>query len=78
MIQKNQKCCDNLIKKETKKKKYMDNYVHAKIDPKLQKMSKTWVLNIIIHEGLRENIQGGFIRFQKKFISYILIRVIVR
>ena len=30
--------CDNLMKKETNKKKYIDNYVHAKIDPKLQNM----------------------------------------
>ena len=37
--QKHRKCCDNLIKKETKKK-YTDNDVHAKVDPKFQKVFK--------------------------------------
>ena len=47
--QKNRKCCDNLINKETKKH-YMDNYVHANINPELEKMSKIKILRIILHE----------------------------
>ena len=58
--------CDNLMKKETNKKKYIDNYVHAKIDPKLQNMSKVQVLRMVLHEGMQKNIQGGFVEFQKK------------
>ena len=44
----NRKCCDYLIKKETKEKIYTDNYLHAKIEPKLQKMIKVQVLIIIL------------------------------
>ena len=36
--QKNRKCCDNLINKETKKTKYADNDVHVNIDQKIQKV----------------------------------------
>ena len=44
------KCCDNIIKKDTRKKIYTDNDVHAKIDIKIQMMSKIQVL--IIKNGL--------------------------
>ena len=36
--QKNRKCCDNIIRKNTKKTKYADNDVHTNINPKLQNM----------------------------------------
>ena len=48
----NRKYCDNIIKKETREKKYTDNDVHANIDPKLQKMSKVQLKIIILHEGV--------------------------
>ena len=51
--------------------------MHAKIDLKLQKISKIQVLIMILCEGVQKNIQGGFIEFQHNFISYILIRLIV-
>ena len=76
--QKNRKCCDNLIKKDRKNFFYIDNDVHANIDPKLQNMSKIQLLRRIFHEGVRKNIQGSFVEFQKNFTSSILIRAIIR
>ena len=77
-LQKNRKFCDNIINKDTKKNVYTDNGVHAKIEPKLQKMSKIKVLSIFIHEGVQKNIQGSFVDFKINFIGSLLIRSIVR
>ena len=38
--QKKRNFCDKPVNKETKKTRYADNYVHEKIDPKPQNMSK--------------------------------------
>ena len=70
--------CENIIKKETNKTKYTDNDLPTKIDPKLQNTSKIQVLIMILHKGVHKNIQEGFVKFQKNFITSILIRAIVR
>ena len=57
---------------------YTYNHMYANIDSKLYKMSKIQVLIIILHEGARKHIHGGFIEFKRKCISYILIKAIVR
>ena len=75
---KKRKCCDNTIKKETKKPKYTNNDVHVNIDQKLQKISKIRVLIMILRGGVQKNIQRSFVEFQKNFIGSIFIRAIVR
>ena len=63
---KNRKFCDNLKKKDTKKKDYIDNDVHAKIDPKLQSISKIQIPRIIINEGIQGKYSMGFCRVSEK------------
>ena len=70
--QKNRQCCDNLIKKETKKPKYTDNGVHAKIGPKLQNTSIIQLLRMILHEGVQKKYSRGFCQVSENLFRFYL------